>query len=68
MHYSPFAFLSEIAPREKNVGPRLHNRREEGGDFPSRSSRGARTGERSRGGRGGRRGREYDRHSGTGRL
>ncbi|RIA93283.1 hypothetical protein C1645_762674 [Glomus cerebriforme] len=62
------------APRDRNVGPRLSGRREEGGgggggDYHStRSSRGARPSDRGRGGRGGRRGgREYDRHSGTGR-
>jgi len=62
------------APRDRNVGPRLSGRREEGGggaggDYPTRNSRGARPNDRSRGGRGGRRGgREHDRHSGTGRY
>ncbi|CAG8434719.1 2220_t:CDS:10 [Funneliformis mosseae] len=62
------------APRDRNVGPRLSGRREEGGggaggDYPTRNSRGARPNDRNRGGRGGRRGgREHDRHSGTGRY
>ncbi|KAG9290560.1 hypothetical protein G9A89_020930 [Geosiphon pyriformis] len=60
-------------PRDRNVGPRLSVRRdrgEEGGanEFPARTPRGARAGERSRGSlRGNRRGHEFDRHSGTGR-
>lgn len=58
--------MTEAAPRDRNVGPRLSGRREEG-DYPNRTSRGARASERGRGGRGSRRGREYDRHSGTGR-
>ncbi|RHZ46094.1 hypothetical protein Glove_634g12 [Diversispora epigaea] len=53
------------APRDRNVGPRFNR---EGGDYPGRTSRGARTTERGRGSRGGRRGREHDRHSSTGRF
>ncbi|CAG8649776.1 18778_t:CDS:2, partial [Racocetra fulgida] len=53
------------APRDRNVGPRLSGRREEG-EYPSnRALRGARPSERGRGRGGNRRGREYDRHSGT---
>ncbi|CAG8480354.1 924_t:CDS:2 [Diversispora eburnea] len=51
------------------VNNRSEDTRSSGGDFPGRSSRGARTAERGRGGgRGGRRGREHDRHSSTGRF
>ncbi|KAF0481472.1 hypothetical protein F8M41_023608 [Gigaspora margarita] len=61
---------SGVAPRDRNVGPRLSGRRGEEGDYPNRTARGARSSERGRGGgRGGnRRGREFDRHSGTGKY